>query len=98
NKVERQNEQFDATELDGDMCTRTRRIHSTFHNDYNLRAFPFDHQRLRLEFSDAWFTSHEATYSALPSVAELDAAAKGQLSNWKVTGPLVYSRERRTIR
>lgn len=97
NEVERQSEQFDATELRGDFCVRTRRIRSTLHTSYNLRAFPFDRQRLTLQFSDAWFSADEARYSTRPSVSGLDAAAQEQLSNWKVTANLDYLREKRTV-
>ncbi len=97
NEVERQSEQFDATELRGELCVRTRRIHSTLHSGYNLRAFPFDRQRLTLQFSDAWFSADEAKYSSRPSVSGLDAAAQEQLSNWKVTANLDYLHDKRTV-
>jgi hypothetical protein len=97
NEVERQSEQFDATELRGELCVRTRRIHSTLHSGYNLRAFPFERQRLTLQFSDAWFSADEAKYSSRPSVSGLDAAAQEQLSNWKVTANLDYLHDKRTV-
>lgn len=96
NEVERQSEQFDATELRGEQCFRTRRIHSTLHTGYNLRAFPFDHQRLTLQFSDAWFSWDEARYSQQPSVSGLDVAAK-QLSNWKVLSSPSYVRDKHSV-
>lgn len=97
NEVERQSEQFDATEMRAGFCVRTRRIHSTLHTLYNLRAFPFDRQRLTLQFSDAWFNAQEARYASTPSVSGLDGAAQEQLSNWKVTSELRYERESRTV-
>ena len=59
NEASRQSEQFDTTELHGGRCVRFRRIHATLHSHYNLRAFPFDRQRLTLQFSDAEFSSKE---------------------------------------
>jgi len=97
NEVERQSEQFDTTQLLGNGCVRTRRIHSTLHTSYNLRAFPFDRQHLTLQFSDAWFAFDEVRYASSPSVSGLDAAAQEQLSNWKVTTSLGYTREKRTL-
>lgn len=52
NEVVRQSEQFDTVSLSHGECTRTRRIYSTLHNDYNLRRFPFDRQKLQIVFSD----------------------------------------------
>ncbi len=72
-------------------------IHSTLHTGYNLRAFPFDHQRLTLQFSDAWFSSDQTRYSDQPSVSGLDMAAQEQLSNWKVLARLSYRREKRAV-
>ena len=57
NEVSRQteDEDFDLTTLDGSRCSRTRRVRLKLHTGYNLRRFPFDHQRLELELS--WILS-----------------------------------------
>jgi hypothetical protein len=98
NEVERQGEQFDNTELENGHCVRTRRIHSTLHTNYNLRAFPFDRQKLLVEFSDAWFSATDLRYSSTPSVSELDECATNQLSSWKTLGALKYAHQTRRIR
>jgi hypothetical protein len=95
NEITHQNEQFDDTELRDGRCFRSRRIHSTVHSNYDLRTFPFDHQRLTLEFSDAEFSQDSAHYTDKPSVAALDENARGELSNWKIEGPVDYARQSR---
>lgn len=97
NEVVRQSEQFDDTELRDGRCFRSRRIHSTLRNRFNLREFPFDHQRLTLELSDAEFDERLLRYDRIPSVSTLDEEAKEQLSTWKTTGPLDYSRQVRVF-
>lgn len=97
NEVGRQSEQFDDTELRGGRCFRSRRIHSTLRSSYNLRMFPFDHQRLTLEFSDAEVVANFAHYTDKPSVAALDDEAKGELSSWKVDGEFAYLRRARVF-
>ena len=97
NEITHQSEQFDDTELRDGRCFRSRRVHSTVHNSYDLRTFPFDHQQLTLEFSDAEFAQDFAHYTPQPSVAALDQNAKGELSNWKVEGPLSYQRQSRVF-
>jgi hypothetical protein len=98
NEVSRQSEQFDHSELRAGRCFRSRRVHSTLRSSYNLRTFPFDHQRLTLEFSDAEFAQEFLRYTERPSVSDLDDEAKEQLSNWKIAGPLDYSHKTRVFR
>jgi hypothetical protein len=98
NEVARQTEQFDATEFKDGECTRTRRIRSTLQSSFNLHTFPFDHQHLTMEFSDAWFDAHAAAYAQRAAVSELDEEARTQLSNWKVDGTLDYRRTSRVIK
>jgi hypothetical protein len=98
NEVSRQSEQFDDAELRSGRCFRSRRIHSTLRSSYNLRTFPFDHQELTLEFSDAEFAQELLHYTDHPSVSDLDDEAKEQLSNWKIAGPLDYSHKARIFR
>ena len=95
NEVTRQSEQFDDTDFRDGGCLRSRRIHSTLRSSFNLRAFPFDHQRLKLELSDAEFTEGQLRYEPVPGVSALDDEVKDQLSSWKVSGPLVYTRKAR---
>jgi len=97
NENSHQGEQFDDTELRDGRCFRSRRIHSTVHSSYNLRVFPFDHQRLTLEFSDAEFSQDSARYTEEPSVAALDENARSELSNWKIEGPIEYARRSRVF-
>jgi hypothetical protein len=98
NEVSRQSEQFDVTELRGGRCFRSRRVHSALRSSYNLRTFPFDHQRLTLELSDAEFAQEFLRYTERPSVSDLDDEAKDQLSNWKIDGPLDYAHKARIFR
>lgn len=98
NEVSRQAQQFDTVELRRGRCSRSRRIHSTLHSPYNLRSFPFDHQRLTLQLSDAQFTAREATYAPRPILLELDEVARGRLSSWKVNGSLTYTRKTRIFK
>ena len=97
NEVGRQSEQFDDTELRSGRCYRSRRLHSTLRSSYNLRMFPFDRQRLTLEFSDAEVVANLARYTDKPSVAALDDGTRGELSSWKVDGELTYSRRARVF-
>jgi hypothetical protein len=97
NEISRQSEQFDDAELHGDRCVRSRRIHSTLRSSYNLRTFPFDHQKLTLEFSDAEFEQALLHYDERPSVADIDDEAKDQLSNWKIEGALGYKHAARVF-
>ncbi len=90
NEVSRQAQQFDTTSLREGRCVRSRRIHSTLQNPYNLRTFPFDHQRLTLQLSDSQFPIEQTTYSARPATMEIDEAARDQLSSWKLEGDLAY--------
>jgi hypothetical protein len=97
NEVARQSEQFDDTELHDARCYRSRRIHSTLRSSYNLRAFPFDRQRLTLEFSDAEFDERLLGYEERPSVSALNDGAKDELSSWKIAGALGYSHQIRVF-
>jgi hypothetical protein len=66
NELTRGSEQFDSVDLRRGECIRTRRIYSTVHNEYNLRRFPFDKQRLQLVFSDADYDSQHVAYESHP--------------------------------
>ncbi|MFO0756986.1 MAG: hypothetical protein U0359_10860 [Byssovorax sp.] len=90
NEVSRQAEQFDTTELHQGKCVRFRRIRSTLHSAYNLRTFPFDRQRLTLQFSDADFPAQQLSYTAKPASVELDELARERLSSWKLDGAMTY--------
>jgi hypothetical protein len=97
NELSRQSEQFDDTALHDGTCFRSRRIHSTLRSSFNLRMFPFDHQKLTIEFSDAELPVRFVRYSDRSSVSELDEGAKGELSSWKVEGDLTYARHMRVF-
>lgn len=92
NEVSRQAEQFDTTEMHEGRCVRFRRIRSTLHTPYNLQTFPFDHQMLSLQISDAAFTAKELSYTEKPASAELDESARERLSSWKLDGAMTYQR------
>jgi hypothetical protein len=62
-----------------------------------LRSFPFDHQVLPLELSDAEFSSQELAYANKPIVADLDGDAKEQLSSWKLEGNVRYQHSPRVF-
>lgn len=95
NEVVRQSEQFDNTELKDGRCIRFRRVRSTLHSAFNLRTFPFDHQRLMLQLSDAQFTARELRYTDRPAAAELDESTREWLSSWMLEGDLTYARAER---
>ena len=89
---------FDLTTFDGTTCSRSRRLRLTLHTSYNLRRFPFDHQRLELELSDSEFDSSQVVYAAAPSIAGIDDRARDQLSAWKIEDDLSYERDIRAFR
>jgi len=97
NEVTRQNEQFDDIELIDRRCIRSRRIHSTLRGKYNLRMFPFDKQRLTLEFSDAELAAKFLQYDGNASITNLDDEANDELASWKVDGKLDYSHRTRNF-
>ncbi len=93
NEVEHHDERFDDISLRHGYCIRTRRMHSTLHNEYNLRLFPFDRQRLRVVFSDAKYESTSVDYLSTPYTIGLADQARRSLSSWKIESELVYSRQ-----
>jgi len=84
NESERHATQFDTTEVRDGECLRGRRIRSTLRANYNLRAFPFDHQSLPLEFSDDQFDSRQLVYAERPYAAGLDDGVRRVALAWKV--------------
>lgn len=97
NEVTRQSEQFDATQLVGGRCMRSRRLHLTLHNRYNLRTFPFDRQRLSIEFSDAAYNLRGVRYGDAPARMGLSDEARDQLFAWRIDGPVRYARAARAF-
>lgn len=83
NEVSRVSETVDRTELKGDRCLRSRRVRTTLHTGFNLRTFPFDHQTLRIELTDAEFDSLQAGYPKEPWGAGMDERVFEQLSAWR---------------
>jgi hypothetical protein len=79
NEAVRQSGEFDTVELRGGRCLRSRRLRSTLHSPYNLRTFPFDHQNLTLQLSDAQFTAKELLYASRAEPAEIDDPELEQL-------------------
>ena len=99
NEVNRTAEQFDRTTINNGKCHRERRIRSTLHNPYNLRAFPFDKQRMSIVFSDAVFPSSRVHYGDKPGPSGIDDVVLNQLSAWKVLeNNLVFERTQRTYK
>lgn len=98
NEVERHSTSFDTTLLHDGRCLRSRRLRSTLRTGYNLRAFPFDHQQLTLEFSDDEFPTPELKYSDDAYNLGLDDAVRTTLSNWKIETEPVFSRQSRAFR
>lgn len=84
NEVNRTAEQFDRTTLSNGKCHRERRIRSTLHNPYNLRAFPFDKQKMSIIFSDAVFPSNRVHYADKPGPSGIDDIVLNQLSAWNL--------------
>jgi hypothetical protein len=97
NEVARLSEQFGTLARRGDRCIRSRRLRSTLSSPFNLRAFPFDRQRLRLQLSDSWSDTTLARYAAQPFVHGVDQAVYQQLSQWEVGRRLDYARESRSF-
>jgi gamma-aminobutyric acid receptor subunit beta len=97
NEVTRQSEQFDSVEIRHGQCIRTRRIYSTLHNDYNLRRFPFDRERLQLTFSDADYDSSQVAYDSRAYAAGLADETRQSLSSWKIEGDLSFGRDSRSF-
>ena len=85
NEVSRSAEQFDRTVLVNGRCERQRRIHSTLHNAFNLRTFPFDRQRLSLIVSDAVYPSSRVKLEATPASSGIDDVVLQQLTAWQLT-------------
>ncbi len=97
NELERKSVQFDTTELRDDRCTRTRRVRSVLRSAMDLHTFPFDHQGLTLQLSDAEFTSSQVRYSD-QAIAGLDDSVSQHLIAWKIESPLRYAHASRTFR
>ncbi len=99
NEVNRTAEQFDRTTLANGKCRRERRIRSTLHNPYNLRAFPFDKQRMSIVFSDAVFPSSRVHYADKPGPSGIDDVVLNQLSAWNLQEQnLIFERTQRTYK
>jgi hypothetical protein len=98
NEVARLSEQFGSLARRGDRCIRSRRLRSTLSSPFNLRVFPFDRQRLRLQFSDSWSDTTLARYEAQPFVSGVDEAVYQQLSQWSVGRRLEYRLETRSFK
>jgi hypothetical protein len=98
NEISRLSEQFDTTELAGGRCMRTRRIRSTLHSEFVLRTFPFDHQTLVLEVSDADYDSSEVRYHDVARVAGLEETVVNQVTGWKLESSLNYLHSRRAFK
>lgn len=86
---------FDLVELKGGYCQRSRHLRSTLRVDYDLRRFPFDHQKLLLVISDAQFDAGQLIYADKPTVADIDGYVRSQLSGWRVGRAINYARETR---
>jgi hypothetical protein len=54
--------------------------------------FPFDHQRLALELSDAKYEARDLRYAEAPEVIGLDGRSRGELASWKLEGAPTYTR------
>jgi len=91
NEASRLSEQYDEVELEAGFCVRSRRIRSTLRSHFDLRLFPFDHQRLSIQFSDERYDLAQLRYTAAPLGSGLDGSIKQHLSNWNVDGELRYS-------
>jgi hypothetical protein len=96
NEIERKSVQFDNTEIRDGQCVRTRRVRSTLRTAFDLRTFPFDHQSLDLELSDAEFPTRQVRYDA-HAIAGLDDAALHHLAAWKVMPGLRFERSTRAF-
>jgi hypothetical protein len=92
NESQRRATQFDTTELRDGLCERSRRIRSTLRTTYNLRAFPFDQQRLLLELSDDEFNTSDVVYSVAPQPLGFGDGVREAVSGWKVEGDLTFAR------
>jgi hypothetical protein len=98
NEVERHGTQFEEVSLRDGVCVRSHRIHSTLRSPYNLRAFPFDHQRLAIELSDDEFTIGELVYRDPASALGFDDSVRATLSGWRLDSELRFERESRLFR
>jgi hypothetical protein len=99
NEVNRSAEQFDRTTIVNGKCHRERRIRSTLHNEYNLRTFPFDQQKLSIVFSDAVFPSSRVHYTEKPGPSGIDDVVLRQLTAWNIQSPDVsYERVQRAYK
>jgi hypothetical protein len=93
NEVARLSEQFDNLVMNRGRCLRTRRLRSTLSSPFDLRVFPFDQQRLRLQLSDSWSDTQLARYTHAPFVSGVDERVYQQLSQWEVGHALAYGLE-----
>ena len=92
NEVERKSVSFDDTDLRDGLCLRSRRIHSTLRSPFNLRAFPFDTQKLTLVLSDNEFDDKSVSYPPGPYVLGLDDSVRTMISGWRIAGEPKYAR------
>jgi hypothetical protein len=98
NEVERKSAQFDSMVVRDGRCIRSRRIHSTLRNEYNLHAFPFDEQTLSFEVSDDEYTAGELVYADGPFTLGIDDALRTTVSGWRVATEPTFSRESRAFK
>jgi hypothetical protein len=82
-------------ELKDGYCERSRRLHSTLRVDYDLRRFPFDQQNLLVILSDAEYDANHLRYSGRPTVADIDARVRAQVSGWRILSGVTYARDAR---
>lgn len=98
NEVARLSDQFDSLAKSRGRCIRTRRLRSTLSSPLDLRVFPFDQQRLRLQLSDSWWDTKEARYADRPFVSGVEETVYQQLSQWEVGDTLAYAVETRSFK
>lgn len=98
NEVARLSDQFDSLAKSRGRCIRTRRLRSTLSSPLDLRVFPFDQQRLRLQLSDSWWDTKESRYADRPFVSGVEETVYQQLSQWEVGHTLAYALETRSFK
>jgi hypothetical protein len=98
NEVARLSDQFDSVATSRGRCIRTRRLRSTLSSPLDLRVFPFDQQRLRLQLSDSWWDTRESRYADRPFVSGVEEVVYQQLSQWEVGHALGYAVETRAFK
>jgi hypothetical protein len=97
NEGTRHSTQFDTTELEDGFCQRSRRLQSTLRQMFNLRRFPFDEQRLLLEFSDDQFTVRDVRYADAARALGFDLGVRENVPGWKVDEHIEFSHQPRNF-